>query len=337
MVDIPSTGTEAARSRQIGRAVIPAGRAALLVALACAAACGRRWTGEEIAPTRQAADLGPLHLAAHRGDVVVVTFGFASCPDVCPLTLSRMKAVYRILGADAARVAMAFVTVDPERDRPEALQRYVTSFDPRIQPVWLEHRALADALAAYGVTATRRLPDASRYRNLPGAGASYSIDHTAGLFVTDKRGRLRLRILHDAKADAIAADLRRLLDERDPPPVRVETPVARLTPAGIGAVYLRIVNPADDADRLVAAESAAADSVEMHESVHGAGDVVRMEPRDGGFEVPPHGTVDLAQGGKHLMLRGLAHPDASRPIHLKLRFERSGDVAVDVPVAGRER
>jgi protein SCO1 len=321
-----------ARSR-FGRVPVVARSVALLVAAACAVGCGHRWTGEEVAPSRQAADLGPLHLAAQRGHVVVITFGFTSCPDVCPLTLSRMKAVYRLLGGDAARVAMAFVTVDPERDRPESLQRYVTSFDPRILPVHLEHRALADALAAYGVTANKRLPDPSRYRSFPGAGASYSIDHTAGLFVTDKRGRLRLRIAHDAKAEGIAADIRRLLEERDPPPVRVEAPVARLTPAGVGGVYFRIVNPAGEPDRLVAAESAAAERVEIHESVRGAGDVVRMVPRDDGLEVPPRTTVELGQGGKHLMLRGLAHLDPSKPIHMTLRFERSGDVAVDVPVA----
>src|SRR3954454_5185959 len=88
------------------RSRCPALFAAFLLAAACAAACARRWTGEEIAPSRQAADVGPLHVAAHRGDVVVVTFGFMSCPDVCPLTLSRMSAAYRLLGGDAERVVM---------------------------------------------------------------------------------------------------------------------------------------------------------------------------------------------------------------------------------------
>jgi protein SCO1 len=327
-------GTEV--RRRCLRSAIVAGRAVILVVAVCAAACARRWTGEEIKPSHQAADIGPLHLAAHRNDVVVITFGFASCPDICPLTLSRMKAAYRLLGADAERVVMAFVTVDPERDRPDSLERYVKSFDARILPVHLERRALADVLSAYGATAVKRLPDASRYRNLPGAGASYSIDHTAGLFVTDKRGRLRLRIPHDAAAEAIAADVRRLLEERDPPRVRVEDPVARLTPAGIGAVYFRIVNPAGDPDRLIAAESADVDGVEMHESVRTAGDVVAMLPRGDGFEVPARATIDLAQGGKHLMLKGLAHRDPSKPIRITLKFERSGEIAVDVPVARRE-
>src|SRR3954469_14579255 len=295
MTQIHQIGTEARRRSR--RSALVAGRAAILAGAVCAAACARGWTGEEMAPSRQAGDIGPIRLTAHRGEVVVVTFGFASCPDVCPLTLSRMRAVYRLLGAEGERVVMAFVTVDPERDRPESLERYVTAFDARIQPVHLEHRALADVLTAYGVTAVKRMPDASRYRNLPGAGTSYSIDHTAGLFVTDKRGQLRLRIPHDAAAEAIAADIRRLLEERDPPRVRVESPVAQLTPAGMGAVYFRIVNPAADPDRLVAVESADADGVEMHESIRTAGDVVAMLPRENGFEVPARATVDLAQGG----------------------------------------
>jgi protein SCO1 len=340
MIEISGTGAACERrtdGRTLSRrASVRAILVAFLLAGACATACGHRWTGEEIVPPRQAADLGEFQFADHRGEVVVITFGFASCPDVCPLTLSRMKSAYRALGADAARAAMAFVTVDPERDRPEALQRYVASFDPRIRSVHLEGRALADVLAAYRVTANRRFADASRYRNLPGAASSYSVDHTAGLFVADKRGRLRLRIAHDADAQAIAADIRRLLAEPDPPPVRVEAPVARLSPAGIAAVYLRIVNPSGEADRLVAARSAAAERVEMHESVREAGDVVRMEARDAGFEVPPHATLDLAQGGKHLMLRGCAQLDPSKPIRITLHFARSGDVAVDVPIERRE-
>ncbi|MFL5446052.1 MAG: SCO family protein [Myxococcales bacterium] len=340
MTDI--SGTDAARRRRMHgrtlsrRASARPLQAVFLLAAACATACGQRWNGEEIKPARQAGDLGHFRLADHRGEVVVITFGFASCPDVCPLTLSRMKAAYRALGTDAARVAMAFVTVDPERDRPEALQRYVASFDRRIRSVHLEGRALADVLAAYRVTANKRFAEASRYRNLPGAGSNYSIDHTAGLFLADKQGRLRLRIAHDADPEAIASDVRRLLDERDPPPVRIEAPIARLTPAGIGAVYLRIVNPAEDGDRLVAARTTAAERVEMHESVRAAGDVVRMEARDAGFEVPPHATLDLAQGGKHLMLRGCAHLDPSKPIRITLHFARSGDVAVDVPIERRE-
>jgi protein SCO1 len=312
-------------------------RAALLtlVLSLCVLQGCTRWSGTRL-DGHPAADVGALRIAQHRDQVVLLTFGFTSCPDVCPLTLSRMKAAYRALGADADRVAMAFVTVDPDRDRPDVLGAHVAAFDRRILPVFVEGRALADALAAYGATATKRITDPDRYHRV-GAGAAaaapYTVDHTSGFFVVDKRGRLRLHEAHDVAADALAADVRRLLAEKVPPPVRVEQAVARLTPSGVGAIYFRIVNPAGDGDRLLSAESRAAERTEIHESVTD-GDVVRMIAPERGFAVPPHATVELARGGKHLMLLGLSQRDPTKPIPLTLRFERSGAIAVDVPVEG---
>jgi protein SCO1 len=323
----------AARSSSRERVYSAVAWAALASAAACSAGCSR-WHGTPLEP-RPAGDVGALRLAEHRDQVVVLTFGFTSCPDVCPLTLSRMKAANRLLGDDAARVAMAFVTVDPERDRPELLQRHVAAFDRRIAPVFVEGKALAAALAAYGATASKRVPEPDRYHRLASAGtshgASYTMDHTSGFFVVDKRGRLRLHVAHDLPAEALVADVRRLLAEPVPPPVRVEAPVASLTPSGVGAIYLRIVNPADEEDRLLSVESRAAERTEMHESVH-AGDVVRMISPERGFSVPPHGTVELAPGGKHLMLLGVSQRDPARPIPLTLRFERSGPIALEVPI-----
>jgi protein SCO1/2 len=320
----------------------PRGRAAwqcahrlplLLVALAgVLAGCSDRLSGTPIEPPRAAPDLGALRISEQRGKVVVLTWGFTSCPDVCPLTLSQMRAAYRLLGDEAQRVTMAFVTVDPERDSPERLRAYVGSFERRILPVHLEGQALADALSGYGVSATKRFPDASRYKNIPAAAAHYSVDHTAGFVLADKQGRLRVKVPHDAKPEALVGDIRRLLAEPEPPPVRIEAPVAHLTPTGVGAVYLRIVNPAGDEDRLLAVETRAAQGVEMHESVR-SGDMMRMVARSEGFVVPARGAVELARGGKHLMLLGVSHADRSRPLPLTLRFERSGALAVDVPVA----
>jgi copper(I)-binding protein len=159
------------------------------------------------------------------------------------------------------------------------------------------------------------------------------MDHTSGFFLVDKRGRLRLHEAHDLPADELVEDVRRLLAEEVPPPVRVEAPVAYLTPSGLGAIYLRVVNPSGDEDRLLSAESRAAERTEVHESVR-SGDVVRMVSPERGFAVPPHGALELARGGKHLMLLGLSHRDPSKPIPLTLHFERSGPIAVDVPVEG---
>lgn len=278
---------------------------------------------------RPAADVGALRIADHRDQVIVVTFGFTTCPDVCPLTLSTVKKAYTLLGTDAARVAAAFVGVDPDRDRPELLRRYVAAFDRRIAPVFVEGKALTDALASYGATAEKRLPDPDRYVRLHAAVASYTVDHTSGFFLVDKRGRLRLHVAHDLPAEALVADIRRLLTEAAPPPVRVEKPIARLTPAGVGAVYLRIVNPSGEDDRLLSVESGAAERVELHEVVR-AGSVVRMIQREDGFVVPAHATTDLSQGGKHLMMVGVS--ERRERIPLTLHFSRSGALAVEAPV-----
>jgi protein SCO1/2 len=180
--------------------------AALAVALAvCAGGCRREFAGRIIEPRRAAPDVGALRFAEQRGKVVVLTFGFTACPDVCPLTLSRMGSAYALLGADAGRVTMAFVGVDPERDGPEALREHVALFDRRILPVHLARAALARALDGYGAAAARR------HR---GAAGGVAVEHTTGMFVTDTQGRLRLHHRHDASPEALVADLRRLLAER---------------------------------------------------------------------------------------------------------------------------
>jgi protein SCO1 len=303
-----------------------------VLVLACSVSCQRGFTSLPVEPPRMAADLGGLRLSAERGKVLVITFGYTSCPDVCPLTLSRLKSVYRVLGRDAQRVATAFVTVDPERDRPDRLSAYVAAFDRRITPVFLEGPALDEALAAYGVTAVRRPSDSDRYAGALRAGASYSIDHSAGFYVVDTRGRLRLRAPDDIAPEALAQDLSRLLRERPPPRLRVEAPEAHLTPSGLGAGYLRIVNPGAEEDRLLGGESTLG-RVELHESIR-AGTVVRMLARPEGFRVPARGSVELARGGKHLMLVGMEPPEGARTIPVVLRFERSAPIAVELPVDG---
>jgi protein SCO1/2 len=222
----PRACRPATASRSSGGLRWPAGLAAL--ALACWAGCQRGFTAVALDPPEAAADLGGLRISEHRGRVLVITFGFSSCPDVCPLTLSRLKRVYRALGPDGQRVTAAFVTVDPERDRPDRLSAYVAAFDARITPVFLEGAALREALAAYGATAVRRAGDPARYPGASPGEASYSVDHSAGYFVVDTRGLLRLRAPHDIAPERLAGDLLKLLRERHPPPIRVEAAEARL-------------------------------------------------------------------------------------------------------------
>ena len=141
-------------------------------------------------------------LADFRGKVVVMFFGYTHCPDVCPTTLSEMRQVMQMLGSDAQRLQVLFVTVDPVRDTPELLSKYVPSFDPSF-------------LGLFGdLSATEKVAKDFKifYRVSPGKTAdSYSVDHTAASLVFDPQGRLRLFINYGQGADKIAPDIKKLL------------------------------------------------------------------------------------------------------------------------------
>ena len=156
--------------------------------------------GREIALTDHAGRARTL--ADFRGKAVVVFFGFTQCPDVCPTTLAMLADVMKRLGPDADRVQVLFVTVDPERDTGELLSKYVPAFDPR----FLGLRGDADA------TARTAKEFKVIYQKQPGTTpGSYSMDHSAGLYVFDPRGQIRLYVGHSQGADVIAHDLRELL------------------------------------------------------------------------------------------------------------------------------
>ncbi len=141
-------------------------------------------------------------LADFRGKAVVIFFGYTQCPDVCPSTMSELSEVMKLLGPDADRVQVLFVTVDPERDTPELLAHYVPAFDSRF-------------LGLYGdAAATERTAKAFRvfYQKAPGSTPdTYTMDHTAGSYVYDTSGKLRLFIRHGTGPEPIAHDLRQLL------------------------------------------------------------------------------------------------------------------------------
>ena len=137
-----------------------------------------------------------------RGKAVVMFFGFTHCPDVCPTTLADMAQAMRQLGADADRVQVLFVTVDPERDTQEALARYVTAFDPRFLGLRGDLEATRAVAKEFKVYFEKR-PGAA-----PGA---YTVDHSAQTYVLDPQGRLRLFVRHGRIAEDLAPDLRVLL------------------------------------------------------------------------------------------------------------------------------
>jgi protein SCO1/2 len=141
-------------------------------------------------------------LAEFRGKAVVVFFGFTQCPDVCPTTLSELAAVKKELGASGERVQTVFVTIDPERDTAEILKNYVAAFGPDVIALRGTPEQTLSAAKSFKVF----------YQKVPGREpGSYSMDHTAGGYVFDPQGKVRLFVRYGQPVSAWVADLKQLL------------------------------------------------------------------------------------------------------------------------------
>ncbi|USE79801.1 SCO family protein [Cupriavidus gilardii] len=142
-------------------------------------------------------------LADFKGKAVVMFFGYTHCPDVCPTTMVEWKTVMEQLGPDADRVQVLFITVDPERDTQALLAQYVPAFDPR----FLGMRP-ADEAALRQLTKDFKV----FYAKVPGSSpGNYTVDHSAGSYVFDPEGRLRLFIRHGQGTEPIVKDMKQLL------------------------------------------------------------------------------------------------------------------------------
>jgi protein SCO1/2 len=184
--------------------------AGLLVALLCACAPeGPKFRSTDVT----GADFGrvlaltghdgkPHSLEEFRGKAVVLFFGYTHCPDICPTTLADAAAALKKLGADAARVQVLFVTVDPERDTAQVLAQYVPAFDPSFLGLY------GDAEATQRAAKEFRMFYAKNTGSMPGA---YTVDHSAQTFVFDPQGRLRLLVRPERISQDLAADLQTLL------------------------------------------------------------------------------------------------------------------------------
>ena len=143
-------------------------------------------------------------LADFKGQVVVLFFGYTQCPDVCPTSLGELAETRRLLGPQGTQLQGLFVSVDPARDTPEVMKAYMASFDPSF-------------LALY--TTPEKLPELARqfkvyYRKVDGkTPTSYTMDHSAGSYVYDTKGRVRLYHRYGSGAAALAGDVRKLLAE----------------------------------------------------------------------------------------------------------------------------
>ena len=150
------------------------------------------------------ADGKPRTLADFKGKVTLVFFGYTQCPDVCPTTLAELAAVKRELGADGDKLQGVFVSVDPQRDTPEVLKAYVANFDPGFVALSGTPDQIQAAAKNFKVF----------YAVVPGrTEGSYTVDHTAGTYVFDAQGRVRLFVRYGGGAEALRHDLKLLLDE----------------------------------------------------------------------------------------------------------------------------
>jgi protein SCO1/2 len=141
-------------------------------------------------------------LADFHGKAVVIFFGYTQCPDFCPTTLSELAAAMQMLGADASRVQVLFVTVDPERDTKDVLAHYVPAFYPSFLGLYGDDKATSQVAKEFRII----------YQKQPGREpGTYTVDHSAGSYLFDPQGRLRVYENYGPGPEVYAHDLRELL------------------------------------------------------------------------------------------------------------------------------
>jgi protein SCO1/2 len=161
-------------------------------------------TGATYAQQLDLPDIGgqKRSLADFKGKVAIVFFGYAQCPDVCPGTLAEIADARQRLGADGAKIQPVFVTVDPERDTAQVLKEYVAGFGPDVVALRGDLEQTQATAKAFKVF----------FAKVPGKEpGSYTIDHTAGAYVFDREGRIRLFVRYGSGTEALVHDLKLLL------------------------------------------------------------------------------------------------------------------------------
>ena len=271
-----------------------------------------------------------FQLRRQQGKVVVLTFGYSSCPDVCPTVLAELAQVRVRLGAAAQRVQVVYVSVDPERDSPARLRAFTEQFDKTFIGLTGPPDDLGAVWKAYGISVVRK--------DLPGSTPpTYLVHHTASVFLIDAAGRLRVMAPFGTPSDDVLHDVRVLLAdpvEAQEPPVLVEKawvrraavmPDARPGAPSTAAGYALLRNRGKTADALVAASSDAAERVEVHQTRNMSG-MMMMEKVDK-VTVPAGGSITLKPGAYHLMLIGLKRSlTPGQSVDLTLEFERAGKI-----------
>jgi protein SCO1 len=179
----------------------------LLFAAAASATGDAALVAGVFSPPRQAPDFSlsgsngsELKLQSYRGKVVVLAFGFTSCPDVCPITLATLAQARKKLGAEGDGMQVVYVTVDPERDDAARMRAYLAAFDPTFIGGTGSAERLGAVRKEYGIIATRHA-----------LGASYVYAHSSFTYLIDREGRLRALMPYGHSADDYVHDLRILM------------------------------------------------------------------------------------------------------------------------------
>ncbi len=146
----------------------------------------------------------PFRLQDIRGRPAILFFGYTSCPDMCPVTMSRIAGALGRIGGQAHDVATLFVSVDPERDTPAVLKDYIASFSTPVIGLTGTPEQVGRVAAQYHAS----------YQTVPTGTRNYLVNHTSAMFLIDRRGRLRQFFKFDEKPDTLASALRIVLDEK---------------------------------------------------------------------------------------------------------------------------
>lgn len=140
----------------------------------------------------------PFSLSDLRGRWILLAYGYTHCPDVCPLTLAHLRDVKRLLDLNQDELAVVFVTIDPERDTVDVIDRYINHFDAEFKGLTGQPDQIAEAAAAFNVKYAKQASDST---------TGYSMQHTAYIFAIDPQFQLRVTYPYEVMPDEIVADL----------------------------------------------------------------------------------------------------------------------------------
>lgn len=183
-----------------------------LFALAACAQAAPALKGATFSPARaapeiaqKAADGSDFALSRLRGKVVVIEFGYTTCADVCPVSLAMLAEARRQLGADAGKLQVVFVSVDPERDTPAILREYLAKFDKSFVGITGSNKQVQSILSAYGISVTKKMVEGSK--------TDYTMHHSSYLYFIDPQGMQRSLLLFGRPAADVVHDVKLLLQK----------------------------------------------------------------------------------------------------------------------------